>query len=308
MWRFLAGFQTLVGVWTRPRRPSACAPTAPQIPHVKIGPEETPKLPYLRFASVTLHPSNEDLSMAIGAMLRSFGYPPTSIICAKAECECRFHRDPAERQPSVGGRTCSPFKQVHRLSWTHAPLSTSGRGRWYFCVRQQCDSAPSGLLRLEELVQSFLISRETLSVRMLDDSLDPTPLLKEIRDDKVATIIIDANASVSYRVLRKVSTATDRSRSPAGVGLANPGVSRSLSSPTRRTGRRRGLLTLPPSVFVLQASDLGMMSAFYKYILTTMVRPAPASPPAPGGGLCPVSADLEHLPSLWAGLPSAVAG
>ncbi|CAF93840.1 unnamed protein product, partial [Tetraodon nigroviridis] len=244
-----------------------------EIPHVKIGPEETPKLPYLRFASVTLHPSNEDLSMAIGAMLRSFGYPPTSIICAKAECECRFHRDPAERQPSVGGRTCSPFKQVHRLSWTHAPLSTSGRGRWYFCVRQQCDSAPSGLLRLEELVQSFLISRETLSVRMLDDSLDPTPLLKEIRDDKVATIIIDANASVSYRVLRKVSTATDRSRSPAGVGLANPGVSRSLSSPTRRTGRRRGLLTLPPSVFVLQASDLGMMSAFYKYILTTMDFP-----------------------------------
>lgn len=67
-----------------------------------------------------------------------------------------------------------------------------------------CTSVPSGLLRLEELVQSFLISRETLSVRMLDDSLDPTPLLKEIRDDKVATIIIDANASVSYRILKKV--------------------------------------------------------------------------------------------------------
>lgn len=65
----------------------------------------------------------------------------------------------------------------------------------------------SGLLRLEELVQSFLISRETLSVRMLDDSLDPTPLLKEIRDDKVATVIIDANASVSYRILKKVRVA-----------------------------------------------------------------------------------------------------
>ncbi|XP_029700408.1 glutamate receptor ionotropic, kainate 5-like [Takifugu rubripes] len=137
-----------------------------EIPHVKIGPEETPKLPYLRFASVTLHPSNEDLSLAIGSILRSFSYPTTSIICAKAEC----------------------------------------------------------LLRLEELVQSFLISRETLSVRMLDDSLDPTPLLKEIRDDKVATIIIDANASVSYRILKK-------------------------------------------------ANELGMMSAFYKYILTTMDFP-----------------------------------
>nr|XP_057909089.1 glutamate receptor ionotropic, kainate 5 isoform X2 [Doryrhamphus excisus] len=137
-----------------------------EIPHVKIGPEETPRLPYLRFASVTLYPSNEDLSLAIAAILRSFSYPSASLVCAKAEC----------------------------------------------------------LLRLEELVRRFLISRETLSVRMLDDNLDPTPLLKEIRDDKVATIIIDANASVSYLILKK-------------------------------------------------ASELGMTSAFYKYILTTMDFP-----------------------------------
>uniref|UniRef100_W5L4R2 Glutamate receptor n=1 Tax=Astyanax mexicanus TaxID=7994 RepID=W5L4R2_ASTMX len=137
-----------------------------EIPHIKIGPEETPRLPYLRFASVTLYPSNEDLSMAIGAILRSFNYPTASLICAKAEC----------------------------------------------------------LLRLEELVRRFLISRDTLSVRMLDESLDPTPLLKEIRDDKVATIIIDANASVSILILKK-------------------------------------------------ASELGMTSAFYKYILTTMDFP-----------------------------------
>lgn len=45
---------------------------------------------------------------------------------------------------------------------------------------------------------------------MLDDNLDPTPLLKEIRDDKVATIIIDANASVSYLILKKVSSQTPR--------------------------------------------------------------------------------------------------
>uniref|UniRef100_A0A672K338 Glutamate receptor ionotropic, kainate 5-like n=1 Tax=Sinocyclocheilus grahami TaxID=75366 RepID=A0A672K338_SINGR len=107
-----------------------------EIPHVKIGPEETPRLPYLRFASVTLYPSNEDLSLAIGAILRSFSYPSASLVCAKAEC----------------------------------------------------------LLRLEELIRGFLISRETLSIRMLDDNLDPTPLLKEIRDDKIATIIIDANS------------------------------------------------------------------------------------------------------------------
>ncbi|XP_051722133.1 glutamate receptor ionotropic, kainate 5-like isoform X2 [Ctenopharyngodon idella] len=137
-----------------------------EIPHVKIGPEETPRLPYLRFASVTLYPSNEDLSLAIGAILRSFSYPSASLVCAKAEC----------------------------------------------------------LLRLEELIRRFLISRETLSIRMLDDNLDPTPLLKEIRDDKIATIIIDANASISYLILKK-------------------------------------------------ASELGMTSAFYKYILTTMDFP-----------------------------------
>uniref|UniRef100_A0A8C6TVC4 Glutamate receptor n=1 Tax=Neogobius melanostomus TaxID=47308 RepID=A0A8C6TVC4_9GOBI len=137
-----------------------------EIPHVKIGPEETPKLPYLRFASVSLYPSNEDLSRAVSAVLRSLSFPTASLICAKAEC----------------------------------------------------------LLRLEELVRHFLISRETLSVRMLDESLDPTPQLKEIRDDKVATIIIDANASLSYAILRK-------------------------------------------------AKELGMTSAFYKYILTTMDFP-----------------------------------
>lgn len=75
---------------------------------------------------------------------------------------------------------------------------------------------PSGLLRLEELVQSFLISRETLSVRMLDQSLDPTPLLKEIRDDQVATIIIDANSSLSYRILKKVRTPTGHSHHSHG--------------------------------------------------------------------------------------------
>lgn len=89
-----------------------------------------------------------------------------------------------------------------------------GEGKKHLCApclgRQRKGSnlgpgPPSGLLRLEELVRGFLISKETLSVRMLDDSRDPTPLLKEIRDDKVSTIIIDANASISHLVLRKVS-------------------------------------------------------------------------------------------------------
>ena len=59
-------------------------------------------------------------------------------------------------------------------------------------------------------MRGFLISKETQSVRMLDDSRDPTPLLKEIRDDKVSTIIIDANASISHLILRKVGPSRPR--------------------------------------------------------------------------------------------------
>lgn len=67
---------------------------------------------------------------------------------------------------------------------------------------------PTGLLNLEQLLRQFLISKETLSVRMLDDSQDPTPLLKEIRDDKTATIIVDANATMSHIILERVSAAS----------------------------------------------------------------------------------------------------
>uniref|UniRef100_A0A8B9L1Y4 Glutamate receptor n=1 Tax=Astyanax mexicanus TaxID=7994 RepID=A0A8B9L1Y4_ASTMX len=67
------------------------------------------------------------------------------------------------------------------------------------CAQANC------LLNLEVLLRQFLISKETLSVRMLDDSQDPTPLLKEIRDDKTATIIVDANATMSHIILERAS-------------------------------------------------------------------------------------------------------
>ncbi|XP_026780541.1 glutamate receptor ionotropic, kainate 4 isoform X2 [Pangasianodon hypophthalmus] len=67
------------------------------------------------------------------------------------------------------------------------------------CAQANC------LLNLEVLLRQFLISKETLSVRMLDDSQDPTPLLKEIRDDKTATIIVDANATTSHSILERAS-------------------------------------------------------------------------------------------------------
>ncbi|TNN63385.1 Glutamate receptor ionotropic, kainate 5 [Liparis tanakae] len=88
------------------------------------------------------------------------------------------------------------------------------------------------LLRLEELVHRFLISRETLSVRMLDEGLDPTPLLKEIRDDKRRSE--DLHFLFHFRFHFRFHS-TD-------------------------------------------AQELGMMSAFYKYILTTMLRPAARCP------------------------------
>lgn len=66
-------------------------------------------------------------------------------------------------------------------------------------------NAPTGLLNLEQLLRRFLISKETLSVRMLDDSQDPTPVLKEIRDDKTATIVVDANTTLSHIILERVS-------------------------------------------------------------------------------------------------------
>ncbi|KAJ3590734.1 hypothetical protein NHX12_008683 [Muraenolepis orangiensis] len=65
------------------------------------------------------------------------------------------------------------------------------------CAQSDC------LLNLEHLLRQFLISKETLSVRMLDDSQDPTPLLKEIRDDKTTTIIVDANATMSHDILER---------------------------------------------------------------------------------------------------------
>lgn len=78
-----------------------------QIPHIKVGPEETPRLQYLRFASVSLYPSNEDVSLAVSRILKSFNYPSASLICAKAECEgelsvlSAFLEAPLSKSPKV---------------------------------------------------------------------------------------------------------------------------------------------------------------------------------------------------------------
>ncbi|XP_067910302.1 glutamate receptor ionotropic, kainate 4 isoform X2 [Heterodontus francisci] len=116
-----------------------------EVPHVKVAAEEIPKLQYLRFTALNLHPSNMDISLAIASILNFFNRTMACLICAKAEC----------------------------------------------------------LLNLEKLLRQFLISKDTLSVRMLDQSQDSTPLLKEIRDDKIATIIIDASTSLSQSILHK---------------------------------------------------------------------------------------------------------
>ncbi|KAG7471389.1 hypothetical protein MATL_G00124130 [Megalops atlanticus] len=89
---------------------------------------------------------------------------------------------------------------------THISLAVAGLLSFFnsstaclICAKAEC------LLNLERLLRQFLISKETLSVRMLDDSQDPTPLLKEIRDDKTATIIVDANATMSHIILERAS-------------------------------------------------------------------------------------------------------
>lgn len=101
--------------------------------------------------------------------------------------------------------------------------SSAGSGAWVVYQNYAVTFHPlpihPGLLRLEELVRQFLISKETLSIRMLDDTNDPTPLLKEIRDDKISTIIIDANASISYLILKKVRNGKSHTvKVPVGAG------------------------------------------------------------------------------------------
>uniref|UniRef100_UPI00398F22E0 glutamate receptor ionotropic, kainate 4-like isoform X2 n=1 Tax=Pristiophorus japonicus TaxID=55135 RepID=UPI00398F22E0 len=137
-----------------------------EVPHVKVAAEEIPKLQYLRFTALNLHPTNTDISLAIASILNFFNRTMACLICAKAEC----------------------------------------------------------LLNLEKLLRQFLISKDTLSVRMLDRSQDSTSLLKEIRDEKIATIIIDASTSVSQSIFHK-------------------------------------------------AMELGMTSAFYNYIFTSLEFP-----------------------------------
>ncbi|KAK2099637.1 hypothetical protein P7K49_020985 [Saguinus oedipus] len=80
-----------------------------------------------------------------------------------------------------------------------------GVAGWELIGTDPHHEALRSLLNLEKLLRQFLISKDTLSVRMLDDTRDPTPLLKEIRDDKTATIIIHANASMSHTILLKAA-------------------------------------------------------------------------------------------------------
>lgn len=112
-----------------------------QIPHIKVGPEETPRLQYLRFASVSLYPSNEDVSLAVSRILKSFNYPSASLICAKAECErglgllpsfslgtlpkspCVPQGSPVQQEPGSSSSHCVfPLQELgYLLPWTTCP-------------------------------------------------------------------------------------------------------------------------------------------------------------------------------------------
>lgn len=89
------------------------------------------------------------------------------------------------------------------------------------------------------------------------------------------------------------------------LGVSSPGLSLNLSSPL---GFPR---SLPLGLScVLQASELGMTSAFYKYILTTMVRTLTYTPPqlpptslpyfSPASGLTTLLLGPRTFPScIW---------
>lgn len=102
-----------------------------QIPHIKVGPEETPRLQYLRFASVSLYPSNEDVSLAVSRILKSFNYPSASLICAKAECEGElgvlflFPQTPLPERSGLPHGTGSPGPHHPSPSGTRTPPPTS---------------------------------------------------------------------------------------------------------------------------------------------------------------------------------------
>uniref|UniRef100_A0A8C3HIK7 Glutamate receptor n=1 Tax=Chrysemys picta bellii TaxID=8478 RepID=A0A8C3HIK7_CHRPI len=140
---------------------------------------------------------------------------------------------------------------------------------------------PPCLLRLEELVRQFLISKETLSIRMLDDAHDPTPLLKEIRDDKISTIIVDANASLSYLVLKKVT----------GQALLGK-----LAAPGSRLGPLPG--TLAPSTPGLSAPSQPLASSSPPSAWRLPAPPASQPSPAPlASQLSPAHSARPALPS-----------
>ncbi|KAM6970057.1 glutamate receptor ionotropic, kainate 4-like [Aplochiton taeniatus] len=67
------------------------------------------------------------------------------------------------------------------------------------CAHDDC------LMNLEQLLRQFLISKDTLTVRVLEERQDPASVLKEIRNGQTDTIIVDANATVAHLVLERAA-------------------------------------------------------------------------------------------------------
>ncbi|KAF3847752.1 hypothetical protein F7725_020780 [Dissostichus mawsoni] len=160
------------------------------VPYVKVAPEDILKVQFPRFTTLDMRPTNTDISLAVAGLLTFFNSTTSCLICAQADCEYSVHT----------------FTTKHTITHEGENLPTKHSLRARFVISTHC-IAPlqQSLLNLEQLLRQFLISKETLSVRMLDDSNDPTPLLKEIRDDKTATIIVDANATMSHIILERAS-------------------------------------------------------------------------------------------------------
>jgi ionotropic kainate glutamate receptor 4 len=62
----------------------------PQVPYVKVAPEDILKVQFPRFTTLDLRPTNTDISLAVAGLLTFFNSTTACLICAQSDCEYRL--------------------------------------------------------------------------------------------------------------------------------------------------------------------------------------------------------------------------
>lgn len=65
------------------------SPVPPQVPYVKVAPEDILKVQVPRFTTLDLRPTNTDISLAVAGLLTFFNSTTSCLICAQADCKYR---------------------------------------------------------------------------------------------------------------------------------------------------------------------------------------------------------------------------